>query len=207
MNKFLVAAIVTAGVGLMSSAADAASQLTVATYYNIPFYDYYPTSATIDSEVAYANSVAPDATSIADLNPSFFSASLGGFTAMNFSGSLNIATAGYYSFHVDADDAARISLDGTSIAESNFYGDGLDLPNSVSLYLTAGAHAYDAFTFQEVGGQNFDTYIGGPDVTSFSAQAPAAAAVPEPASWAMMVGGFGLLGAAMRHKKATISFA
>ncbi|WP_174274345.1 PEPxxWA-CTERM sorting domain-containing protein [Sphingomonas bacterium] len=34
-----------------------------------------------------------------------------------------------------------------------------------------------------------------------------AAAVPEPASWAMMVGGFGLMGAAMRRKKAAVSFA
>lgn len=33
------------------------------------------------------------------------------------------------------------------------------------------------------------------------------AAVPEPASWAMMVGGFGMLGAAMRRRKATASFA
>lgn len=33
------------------------------------------------------------------------------------------------------------------------------------------------------------------------------AAVPEPASWAMMVGGFGMLGAAMRRRKAKASFA
>ena len=32
-------------------------------------------------------------------------------------------------------------------------------------------------------------------------------AVPEPASWAMMVGGFGLMGAALRRKKASVSFA
>jgi len=32
-------------------------------------------------------------------------------------------------------------------------------------------------------------------------------AVPEPASWAMMVAGFGLAGAAMRRRKAAISFA
>jgi len=30
---------------------------------------------------------------------------------------------------------------------------------------------------------------------------------PEPASWLMMVGGFGLLGAAMRRRKASIAFA
>lgn len=34
-----------------------------------------------------------------------------------------------------------------------------------------------------------------------------AGAVPEPASWAMMLGGFGLTGAAMRRRKAAIRFA
>ena len=37
--------------------------------------------------------------------------------------------------------------------------------------------------------------------------APASSDVPEPASWAMMVGGFGLLGGALRRKKAEVSFA
>jgi hypothetical protein len=31
--------------------------------------------------------------------------------------------------------------------------------------------------------------------------------VPEPASWAMMVGGFGLLGAAIRRRRANAVFA
>jgi len=37
--------------------------------------------------------------------------------------------------------------------------------------------------------------------------APPPPTVPEPASWAMMVGGFGLIGGAMRRRKATVSFA
>jgi hypothetical protein len=35
----------------------------------------------------------------------------------------------------------------------------------------------------------------------------AAAAVPEPATWAMMIMGFGLVGAAMRRRTATVRFA
>jgi len=38
-------------------------------------------------------------------------------------------------------------------------------------------------------------------VTTFNA-----AAVPEPASWAMMIGGFGLVGAAMRRRAAKVAF-
>ena len=36
---------------------------------------------------------------------------------------------------------------------------------------------------------------------------PGAAAVPEPASWAMMIGGLGLVGASLRRRKAAVSFA
>jgi hypothetical protein len=32
-------------------------------------------------------------------------------------------------------------------------------------------------------------------------------AVPEPASWALMLGGFGLVGGAMRSRKAAVRFA
>jgi hypothetical protein len=44
---------------------------------------------------------------------------------------------------------------------------------------------------------NFDTGM----------QFSAAAGVPEPASWAMMVGGFGLLGSAMRRRRPNVHFA
>ena len=36
---------------------------------------------------------------------------------------------------------------------------------------------------------------------------PTSSAAPEPASWAMMIAGFGLLGAAMRRRKVAMSFA
>lgn len=36
---------------------------------------------------------------------------------------------------------------------------------------------------------------------------PLAAAVPEPATWAMMIGGFGLVGASLRRRRTTVRFA
>ena len=58
----------------------------------------------------------------------------------------------------------------------------------------------------------FDRVVLGVNVTGTSANIDnlvvnVAAAVPEPASWAMMVGGFGMLGAAMRRRKVNVSFA
>ena len=47
-----------------------------------------------------------------------------------------------------------------------------------------------------------------PVVTSLHLAAPAVVSgVPEPASWALMLGGFGLVGSALRRKKGTASFA
>ena len=47
---------------------------------------------------------------------------------------------------------------------------------------------------------------GGPGLDTIALDATLASAAPEPASWVMMVGGFGLLGAAMRRRK-TLVFA
>ena len=46
----------------------------------------------------------------------------------------------------------------------------------------------------------------GSDVISANFEPDGTAAVPEPASWAMMVGGFGLVGSALRRRKVTVSF-
>lgn len=43
--------------------------------------------------------------------------------------------------------------------------------------------------------------------TSVTTAVPVAAPVPEPATWAMMVGGFGLIGAAVRRRRMTVRFA
>lgn len=72
-----------------------------------------------------------------------------------------------------------LSFDGTSFLGS----DG----TSYNLYYSAGFGAYRIFT-------STSTFIA---VTSFTLTP---AAVPEPASWALMVGGFGLVGGTLRAR-------
>lgn len=44
-------------------------------------------------------------------------------------------------------------------------------------------------------------------IASVTAVVPATAPVPEPATWAMMVGGFGLIGATVRRRRVTVRYA
>jgi hypothetical protein len=61
-------------------------------------------------------------------------------------------------------------------------------------------------TFQHVKWVDLDS-INGAYYVSFHVTPEAAAAVPEPASWALMLGGFGMVGGAMRsRRKAAVSF-
>jgi hypothetical protein len=48
---------------------------------------------------------------------------------------------------------------------------------------------------------------GTQSLTTYAQVGAGAGAVPEPASWAMMLGGFGLVGGAMRRRKAAVRFA
>jgi hypothetical protein len=61
---------------------------------------------------------------------------------------------------------------------------------------------------------SFKAYIGSPSadnvgviIDNVSIDRVAPGAVPEPATWGMMIGGFALAGAAMRRRKAAVSFA
>jgi len=78
----------------------------------------------------------------------------------------------------------------TVIGGSGFTG-GTDFPNGVWI----------AFSdFVEVAGTSFSDVVWSTSVVNPS--------VPEPASWAMMLGGFGLTGTAMRYRrKQAVSFA
>jgi len=63
----------------------------------------------------------------------------------------------------------------------------------------AGGPNVPDFSFQGASGYAYATPYDPPAVGAFRA-ASSAAAVPEPASWAMMIAGFGLVGAAVRRR-------
>ena len=92
-------------------------------------------------------------------------------------------------------------IDGTLIKYVTVKG-----ANSFKLYEIAGAGASSGVDFSTLGILN-----GGgnqPDISHLSFwTVPGTTAVPEPATWAMMIAGFGFAGGLMRRRAAKVSFA
>jgi len=204
MKNFTCAiAIVLTGM-VVSSEAMAASSLRLARYTNILNTDYFPSSDTITHERAVIAGMRPASVTEVSAPASGYGINLNTFEAAIYAGTLNIERSGTYTFAVRGDDAARISINGRAIVEATFHNyPTIRLPSTASLYLAAGSYDYEAFTYQLTGNQWFSTSVtGGPAAVSFSA-----AAVPEPATWALMMVGFAMVAGASRYRRRATAIA
>lgn len=97
-----------------------------------------------------------------------------------------------------------VSLDGGIPFQLPLPGsDALEVVNLPSVLLSAGEHRLVVnYTVQVASAGNAASYAGPINFTP-----SATAAVPEPATWAMFVGAFGMIGGTMRRRRAQISFA
>ena len=147
----------------------------------------------------------------------------GGFTsAMGGAGTINgilsfstvvgttIAQA-ISNFFVFADGSGGTYNYSVASVTTNAFVDQGTTAQSGTLYLLGNIvdsmRVYDTPTSASLTVQ-FNSTGGSPFATSATLAVPAAGsgAVPEPASWAMMVVGFGMLGAVMRQRKVAVSF-
>ena len=134
---------------------------------------------------SYSNSnfYAPNGTGPNDAN---------GFQTAIFSGSFTFATPQTFTFSLGADDDALMFVDGAAVVLlGGIHG---DTPASNTVDLSAGTHSFKLFyADRQQSGAALSFSI--PDDVIVSASAP------EPASWALMLTGFGLLGAAARGRR------
>lgn len=204
MNYISAAAIIVAATLGVSSEAMASSTLTLTRYTNIPITDYYPSSDTITHERAVIAGMRPTSVTEVSAPASGYGIDLNTYEAAIYAGTLNIERSGTYTFAVRGDDAARISINGRAIVEATFHNyPTIRLPSTASLYLAAGSYDYEAFTYQLTRNQWFSTSVtGGPAAVSFSA-----AAVPEPATWALMMVGFAMVAGASRYRRRATAIA
>lgn len=101
----------------------------------------------------------------------------------------------YVDFYFPAEDGGVTVGQGVDVGSPYLF----DLYNTVLYSGKATAPHFFTGTFP------LSTIDGGPNNETLRITSPGA--VPEPASWAMFIGGFGLLGAAMRRRPNRVAFA
>ena len=100
----------------------------------------------------------------------------------------------------------------STFTATGFDANGLTLATTSAVTAAGGQYANLAlggFNFSQVLFTSSSTIFAADDL-SFTVGPAAVAAVPEPAAWAMMIGGFGIVGGSLRRKRkvaTTVSFA
>ena len=113
-------------------------------------------------------------------------------------GTLTAASAGTYTFSLNSDDGSKAFIDGVLVLDdSNAHGP-FTVTNTVGL--SAGAHTFEVQFFECCGGASGVDFTTPEGITL-------GGGVPEPASWALMLVGFGGLGAALRHRRRRLAVA
>jgi fibro-slime domain-containing protein len=119
------------------------------------------------------------------------------FLTAAFSGILNLSEASTVSFSLGSDDDAFLYVNGELVQQLG----GIHAPTPVNVttqVLNAGNNTVQLFYADRNKNQA---------ELHFSLTAIGNSPVPEPATWAMMIGGLGLVGVAMRRRKTSVSFA
>lgn len=144
-----------------------------------------------DQSASLSSFLGGNATGLTN-NPSYL-----GNDAIDLTGFITIDTAGSHSFMLSSDDGSALWIDGVQIVNN----DGIHPIQSASgsVNLTAGLHTIRIVQFENGGGTALAGFMDGNALNSSILST--ASAVPEPASWTMMIGGFGLIGGALRSRR------
>jgi hypothetical protein len=121
--------------------------------------------------------------------------------AIKLSGYFKIAADGYSAFSLGSDDGSQLFIDGNLVV-SNDFPHGVQYASNAAYFLGAGLHQIAIYQFEGGGQTTLQAFMDGNAIgaDAFSTNAP------EPASWALMLGGFGAIGLALR-RRAAVRFA
>jgi hypothetical protein len=140
-----------------------------------------------------------------DILPDAFAGALPEWTATLYTGTLNVAVGDDYSFDLGLTkkvSGGYVKIDGNRVDLTAFNASG-STDSGAGAWLASGAHSFEAFFVQKngTGGGAFTARASGANAASLTFSPAAVAAVPEPASWALMMAGFALVGGAARYRR------
>lgn len=170
------------GYRLLSSMGIALAAITFSAPASATNY-IFDLSGSRDAHFTIDTAVAPDFQSSSFIGDQVSYNNVSG----SFGGMTGTATVGFGTFL-----AATLNILGTPQGFTQFSGPDL-------FSLVSNVPVFNTGTFM------LNSIVSGSSTLTIST-APAAS-VPEPATWAMFIGGFGLIGAGMRRKKVAIHFA
>lgn len=118
----------------------------------------------------------------------------------NFAGAPTIESI---RIHLDNSGSGGVTAPDSILVNGNLVAfsapSGVGWAEATGLNLTGSSHTLQLF--------HSSTWIFVSEVEFYGTADTTGAAVPEPASWAMMIGGLGLVGAGMRRRRARVAFA
>ncbi len=123
------------------------------------------------------------------------------FESISNAGGLTL-TSGYFTSAWN--DGATLTVTGLSGATTLFTTTAV-LDTTGPSFLTFDWSGIDSVQFSIAGGTPHPGLLGAGDYFAVDNLSITANSVPEPASWAMMIGGFGLVGAAMRRRAVALA--
>jgi len=123
------------------------------------------------------------------------------FETAILTGNFNLAGDGTVTFNVGSDDDTFVYVDGVLFGQNPGIH-GVTTVSFTTPELSAGSHQLQVFYADR---QHVGAYLSLDVASDVVITAPS---VPEPASWSLMLGGFGLLGGALRsRRKSSVTFA
>jgi hypothetical protein len=166
--------------------------------------------ATTLTGAGVTNYTAPGMTDIGSFNWRVYADGTGGLpgdllatghrAAMTSLTLLTTDPLGYYDVSL-----AKFALPSVSLAAGDYYFAVQAVTTTVGIYLSAGDAATGGAQTRN-GGESWATGYQGYSSIAVSLYADeAVAAIPEPASWTLMIAGFGMIGAAMRRRAPGLS--
>lgn len=193
MYRILLTTCAVMALSLVAAQRTSAAALTFSGPISVTYYNNF--SETPGAGIAFSDPFGADSmTSVSELRD------IGGADSAphwpdgsvqfgaDFTGVLNAPATSAYTVAFGTDDAGYLFIDGAlAAAQPGLHGISIGL---YSTHLTAGDHSFEI---------QYDNGGGGGAVAQFRP------GVPEPSTWALMIGGLGLVGSTLRRRRGIVA--